>query len=86
MKFLYSQFKYFFGSVYIVKPKSSRSSSVEAFIVCLNYFPPPEFVPKKLTTFNEEKEKVVKQKEESKYNEKLFNFVTCGDLSGFDEE
>ena len=73
--FLYSQFKYFFNSVYIVKPKSSRSSSVESFIVCLNYIPPVEFVPKKLSAF-----------ESGNENEKIADFINCGDLSYFDEK
>lgn len=40
IKYLYSQFKLFFKQVYIVKPGSSRASSVENFIVCLGYNPP----------------------------------------------
>lgn len=82
VKFLYSQFKLFFNSVYIIKPKSSRSSSVEAFIVCLDYTAPQSFIPKKLSTFShneEEKEKI------SDFEDKLIKFTTCGDLSGFDE-
>jgi len=34
--------------VSIAKPKSSRNSSVEAFIVCRQYTPPPEFRPEAL--------------------------------------
>ena len=87
VKFLYSQFKLFFNLVYILKPKSSRSSSVEAFIVCLNYKPPTNFIAKKLTTFAEEENQ--EEKKEGKSNpleSKFEKFVTCGDLSGFDDE
>ncbi|KAK3071138.1 tRNA (uridine-2'-O-)-methyltransferase trm7 [Teratosphaeriaceae sp. CCFEE 6253] len=38
---LYAQLKVVFGGVTVAKPRSSRASSVEAFIVC-TYFRPPE--------------------------------------------
>ncbi|KAK7744436.1 tRNA (uridine-2'-O-)-methyltransferase trm7 [Diatrype stigma] len=40
---LYAQLKIFFEKVHVAKPRSSRASSVEAFIVCLNFRPPPGF-------------------------------------------
>lgn len=40
---LYAQLKIFFETVVVAKPRSSRASSVEAFIVCLNFRPPPGF-------------------------------------------
>lgn len=40
---LYAQLKVFFEKVIVAKPRSSRASSVEAFIVCLNFRPPPGF-------------------------------------------
>jgi tRNA (cytidine32/guanosine34-2'-O)-methyltransferase len=40
---LYAQLKIFFETVVVAKPRSSRASSVEAFIVCLNFQPPPGF-------------------------------------------
>lgn len=42
---LYSQFRHFFQEVTIAKPKSSRNSSIESFIVCRKYAPPADFVP-----------------------------------------
>ena len=42
---LYSQFRCFFDEVTIAKPKSSRNSSIESFIVCRGYLPPSGFVP-----------------------------------------
>ena len=40
---LYAQLRIFFEEVHVAKPRSSRASSVEAFIVCLNFRPPPGF-------------------------------------------
>ncbi|KOS22702.1 putative tRNA (cytidine(32)/guanosine(34)-2'-O)-methyltransferase [Escovopsis weberi] len=40
---LYAQLKIFFEKVFVAKPRSSRASSVEAFIVCLNFRPPAGF-------------------------------------------
>lgn len=42
---LYSQLKCFFREVTIAKPKSSRNSSIESFVVCRGYQPPPGYVP-----------------------------------------
>lgn len=40
---LFAQLKIFFSRVVVAKPRSSRASSVEAFIVCLNFTPPDGF-------------------------------------------
>ena len=40
---LYAQLKVFFESVHVAKPRSSRASSVESFIVCINFQPPVGF-------------------------------------------
>ncbi|KAL6902761.1 FtsJ-like methyltransferase domain-containing protein [Trichoderma evansii] len=40
---LFAQLKIFFEKVIVAKPRSSRASSVEAFIVCLNFRPPAGF-------------------------------------------
>jgi tRNA (cytidine32/guanosine34-2'-O)-methyltransferase len=42
---LYSQLVIFFEKVVVSKPRSSRASSVEAFIVCLNFQPPEGYKP-----------------------------------------
>lgn len=42
---LYSQMKVYFPKVAIVKPKSSRNSSIESFIVCQGFNPPEGFKP-----------------------------------------
>lgn len=46
---LYSQLRIFFGDVSVAKPRSSRNSSIEAFVVCRGYTPPPGFKPQYLT-------------------------------------
>jgi tRNA (cytidine32/guanosine34-2'-O)-methyltransferase len=40
-----AQLKIFFPDVTIAKPKSSRNSSIEAFVLCRRYAPPPGFRP-----------------------------------------
>ncbi|CAK7566672.1 MAG: tRNA (uridine-2'-O-)-methyltransferase trm7 [Sporothrix epigloea] len=40
---LFAQLKLFFTRVVVAKPRSSRASSVEAFIVCLDFRPPATF-------------------------------------------
>eukprot|EP00729_Bicosta_minor_P019233 gene19233-23686_t len=42
---LYSQLKIFFPRVTCAKPRSSRNSSIEAFVVCQDYNPPPGYIP-----------------------------------------
>jgi tRNA (cytidine32/guanosine34-2'-O)-methyltransferase len=42
---LFSQLKVFFKRVSCCKPKSSRNSSLEAFVVCENFSPPDNFMP-----------------------------------------
>jgi tRNA (cytidine32/guanosine34-2'-O)-methyltransferase len=42
---LFSQLRIFFPSVVCSKPRSSRNSSIEAFVVCQNYNPPAGYKP-----------------------------------------
>merc|ERR1712150_209278 len=42
---LFAQLRLFFENVTVAKPKSSRNSSIEAFVVCQNYQPPEGYVP-----------------------------------------
>ncbi|KAM3137735.1 hypothetical protein pb186bvf_010155 [Paramecium bursaria] len=85
IKLLYSQFKVFFNQVYFIKPKSSRASSVEYFIVrCLQFQPKINLEGFHLYTFQKEIEQQNSQL--NKEQEKYYKFITCGDLSGFDED
>lgn len=46
---LYSQLRLLFERVVVAKPRSSRSSSIEAFVVCRGYSPPEGFEASMLT-------------------------------------
>ena len=82
---LYSQLRCFFEEVTIAKPKSSRNSSIESFVVCRRYHPPAGFIPSMDSLLLDHK-----------YNNEtnaLFGpcalvvpFVACGDLSGYDAD
>ena len=43
MRLLYAQMNLFFKQVTISKPRSSRASSIEAFIVCIHYVPRDDY-------------------------------------------
>ena len=79
---LYSQLRCFFEEVTVAKPKSSRNSSIESFVVCRRYHPPHGFIPSMDSLLLDHK---------YGQNNPLFGpsavivpFVACGDLSGFD--
>jgi tRNA (cytidine32/guanosine34-2'-O)-methyltransferase len=86
---LYSQFRCFFKDVTVAKPKSSRNSSIESFVVCRNYCPPEGYEADMDTLLLSHK-----------YNQSnsligcpginalVVPFVGCGDLNnaGFDSD
>ena len=78
---LYSQLKCFFPEVTIAKPKSSRNASIEAFVVCQGYAPPPDFRPEALNAVLD----ACAQRLEGGAKA-LIPFVACGDLSGWDAD
>lgn len=81
---LYSQFKVFFPFVEIAKPKSSRNSSIESFIVCKGFKKPEEYQMDVFNPFfNEEKNE---EQELIGLNRVIVPFVVCGDLSGYDAD
>lgn len=82
--FLTSQFKVFFNQVDIVKPKSSRPSSVENFIVCRFFNPPPTYCLTNLSAFSPFIPDYVPNKSHLLDNKKIYEYTTCGDLSSFD--
>uniref|UniRef100_A0A1I8A896 Putative tRNA (cytidine(32)/guanosine(34)-2'-O)-methyltransferase n=1 Tax=Steinernema glaseri TaxID=37863 RepID=A0A1I8A896_9BILA len=82
---LYAQLKCFFKEVFCAKPKSSRQSSCEAFVVCRGYCPPEGYVPTmKNPLFCDDYDEEVNQL--TGPNKVLVPFVACGDLSGFDSD
>jgi tRNA (cytidine32/guanosine34-2'-O)-methyltransferase len=81
---LYSQMRCFFSDVTIAKPKSSRNSSIESFIVCRNYSPPPGFIPSMDALLMDHK--YGPGNELLGPNALVIKFVACGDLSGWDPD
>eukprot|EP00967_Tisochrysis_lutea_P002208 scaffold2776_cov36-Tisochrysis_lutea.AAC.3 len=81
---LYAQLKLFFPFVVCAKPKSSRNSSVEAFVVCRN-FSPPEGLDLEaiagLSTWHYPSEEL-----KNSLSRITVPFVACGDLSGYDAD
>ncbi|ESO85773.1 hypothetical protein LOTGIDRAFT_221202 [Lottia gigantea] len=82
---LYSQLKIFFPMVTIFKPRSSRNSSIEAFVVCENYSPPTDYVPNMSNPLLDHHYNVDFNNLEGS-NRICVPFMACGDLSGFDSD
>ncbi|EXX61183.1 Spb1p [Rhizophagus irregularis DAOM 197198w] len=75
---LYSQLKIFFPIVTCSKPRSSRNSSIEAFVVCQNYTPPKDYVPTMINPLLDLS--YGKQNELLGPNRVIVPFIACGDL------
>jgi len=82
---LYSQLRVFFKKVTCAKPRSSRNSSIEAFVVCQDYCPPDGYVP---TMANP----LLDHKYDADFNaltgvnRVVVPFLACGDLSAYDSD
>ncbi|KAJ2004576.1 tRNA (uridine-2'-O-)-methyltransferase trm7 [Coemansia thaxteri] len=81
---LYAQLKIFFRTVHVAKPRSSRNSSIEAFIVCMDYCPPADYVPNMANPLMDVPYNVSNPVVGS--NRVIVPFVACGDLRGFDAD
>ena len=81
---LYSQLRIFFPIVSIAKPRSSRNSSIEAFVVCQGYSPPPGYIPNMLNPLLDHKYTDFNQLEG--INRVIVPFLACGDLSAYDSD
>ncbi|WKX99098.1 hypothetical protein Q1695_014181 [Nippostrongylus brasiliensis] len=82
---LYAQLKMFFKEVYCAKPKSSRQSSCEAFVVCRGYSPPEGYKPTlENPMFAPNYDEAVNSL--CGINRVIVPFVACGDLGGFDSD
>lgn len=76
---IYGKVCIFFENVVVAKPRSSRASSIESFIVARNFQLPPDYTPRvgdpslhfSLNTSSENENFIIP-------------FVTCGDLDGYD--
>ena len=82
IQLLYAQMQCFFRSVVCAKPKSSRNSSLEAFIVCQDYQPPHDYQP----TMELPALQYGVDNELTGANRIVAPFVACGDLAGFDAD
>lgn len=81
---LYAQLKIFFPTVTCSKPRSSRNSSIEAFIVCQNYTPPKDY---KSTMIDPLLDLSYSSGNELLGpNRVIVPFIACGDLNGFDSD
>uniref|UniRef100_A0A8C4Z2Q7 Putative tRNA (cytidine(32)/guanosine(34)-2'-O)-methyltransferase n=1 Tax=Gadus morhua TaxID=8049 RepID=A0A8C4Z2Q7_GADMO len=82
---LYSQLRVFFSQVTCAKPRSSRNSSIEAFVVCLNYSPPEGYVPNMSNPLLDHSYDVDFNQLEGP-NRIIVPFLACGDLSAYDSD
>jgi len=82
---LYSQLKIFFPEVTVFKPRSSRNSSIEAFVVCQGYAPPEGYVPNMSNPLLDQQYDLNFNNLEGP-NRVIVPFLACGDLSGFDSD
>ncbi|KAL4220793.1 putative tRNA (cytidine(32)/guanosine(34)-2'-O)-methyltransferase [Mactra antiquata] len=82
---LYSQLKIFFPNVSVFKPRSSRNSSIEAFVVCSGYSPPDGYTPNMSNPLLDHKYDL-DYNNLTGPNRVIVPFLACGDLSGFDSD
>uniref|UniRef100_A0A3B4A3E6 Putative tRNA (cytidine(32)/guanosine(34)-2'-O)-methyltransferase n=1 Tax=Periophthalmus magnuspinnatus TaxID=409849 RepID=A0A3B4A3E6_9GOBI len=82
---LYSQLKIFFSGVTCAKPRSSRNSSIEAFVVCQNYQPPEGYIPNMSNPLLDHSYDVDFNQLEGP-NRVIVPFLACGDLSAYDSD
>ncbi|XP_017890866.1 putative tRNA (cytidine(32)/guanosine(34)-2'-O)-methyltransferase [Ceratina calcarata] len=81
---LYAKLKIFFPYVYCTKPRSSRNSSIEAFVVCKDYSPPNGYTPHMLNPLLTHE--AYNSSELEGINRVIVPFVVCGDLSQPDSD
>lgn len=92
---MYSQLGFLFEKVICAKPRSSRGTSLEAFIVCLGYKPSATWKPTldpNVSTEDFFKGANIGRyelKDDLEYEEERRNvapFIACGDLSSYDSD
>ncbi|KAA8494783.1 putative tRNA (cytidine(32)/guanosine(34)-2'-O)-methyltransferase [Porphyridium purpureum] len=81
---LYGRLLVFFDDVCIAKPRSSRNSSIEAFVVCRGFRMPSGMIANAYLHSDPLRNKALSSLTGD--NRVLVPFVSCGDLSGFDAD
>jgi tRNA (cytidine32/guanosine34-2'-O)-methyltransferase len=81
---LYAQLKLFFPSVVCAKPKSSRNTSVEAFVVCRGFAPPDKLSVSDIAGLSTWQYPSVELG--LSLGRTVVPFVACGDLGGYDAD
>lgn len=83
-----AQLRVFFAQVHVVKPKSSRTSSIEAFVVCRQFLLPDNYEPQMFDLLTSPKASKALVNDRL-YNKKVIRrdmtntlvpFLLCGDL------
>ncbi|XP_038603872.1 putative tRNA (cytidine(32)/guanosine(34)-2'-O)-methyltransferase [Tachyglossus aculeatus] len=82
---LYSQLRIFFPDVTCAKPRSSRNSSIEAFVVCRGFAPPAGYVPNMANPLLDHRYDLDFNQLEGP-NRVIVPFLACGDLSAYDAD
>lgn len=82
---LYAQLKLFFPRVTCAKPRSSRHSSIEAFVVCQGYDPPEGYEPNMMNPLLDCSYDV-DFNQLTGINRVIVPFLACGDLSAYDSD
>ncbi|KAF6252007.1 FtsJ-like methyltransferase-domain-containing protein [Scenedesmus sp. NREL 46B-D3] len=87
---MYSQLRVFFSEVFCAKPRSSRNSSIEAFVVCRGYATPPGFQPGALRALLAGAAQQHEEQQQAYQADPIMRvavpFLACGDLSGWDAD
>jgi len=81
---LFQQLQLFFEEVTVAKPRSSRNSSIESFVVCQGYSQPPGYVPTMINPLLDHTYTDFDQLEGP--NRFIVPFLACGDLSAYDAD
>lgn len=81
---MYSQFKVFFSDVEIAKPKSSRTGSIESFIVCRDFHQPSGYIPSLVSPMIEPNYSDANP--QLGPNRIIVPFISCGDLGCLDAD
>ncbi|XP_037789894.1 putative tRNA (cytidine(32)/guanosine(34)-2'-O)-methyltransferase [Penaeus monodon] len=82
---LYAQLKIFFRKVTVAKPRSSRNSSIESFVVCQDYSPPDGYTPTMVNPLLDLSYQGSWQDLKG-INRVIVPFLACGDLSAYDSD